>query len=265
MNIGDLVVEPILDGTMRAPATLFFAGTTTEQWAPHQRFLEPDGMVRFELGGFLVRGRSDRLVLVDAGIGPRSGLVRDGAGSFEGGQLLNNLAVHGVRPEDVTDVVFTHLHFDHIGWASQDGVSVFPNATFRCDERDWQHFRENERVQPVLSPVQDRLETWTDSGPLCPGIDVMSAPGHTPGSTIMVMSSGTSRGMLLGDVVHCPVELIDEEWAGVGDVDPELAKRTRNALAREIEGTDVPVAAAHFPGLVFGRLLAAEGRRNWVV
>jgi glyoxylase-like metal-dependent hydrolase (beta-lactamase superfamily II) len=93
----------------------------------------------------------------------------------------------------------------------------------------------------------------------------MSAPGHTPGSTIVVMSSGTARGMLLGDVVHCPVELIDEEWAGVGDVDPELAKRTRNALARELEGTDTPVAAAHFPGLVFGRLLNANGRRNWVV
>jgi hypothetical protein len=71
--------------------------------------------------------------------------------------------------------------------------------------------------------------------------------------------------MLLGDVVHCPVELLDEEWAGVGDLDPELAKRTRNALARELEGTDTPVAAAHFPGLVFGRLLAGEGRRNWVV
>ena len=50
----------------------------------------------------------------------------------------------------------------------------------------------------------------------------------------------------------------------LGDVDPDLAKRTRNALARELEGTDVPVAAAHFPGMRFGRLLAAEGRRRWV-
>jgi hypothetical protein len=71
--------------------------------------------------------------------------------------------------------------------------------------------------------------------------------------------------MLLGDVVHCPVELIDEEWAGVGDMDPDLARRTRNALARELEGTRTPVAAAHFPGLVFGRLLSGEGRRQWVV
>lgn len=265
MQIGELSVEAIYDGVMRAPATLFYGTTTSEQWAPHQRFLEPDGMIRFDIGGFLIRGGGDRVVLVDAGLGPRSGQMRDGRGSFQGGELVNSLATHGVRAEDVTDVLFTHLHFDHVGWASQEGAAVFPNAVLRCDVRDWQHFADNERVQPILGPVQDRLETWDGSGPIAPGVDAMSAPGHTPGSTILVMSSGAARGLLLGDVVHCPVELLDEEWGGVGDVDPELAKRTRNALAREIEGTDVPVAAAHFPGLVFGRLLAANGQRQWVV
>lgn len=265
MQIGDVVVEPIYDGVMRAPATAFYRGTDTQQWAPHQRFLEPDGMIRFDLGGFLVRGPGAGLVLVDAGLGPRSGPMRNGVGTFEGGELLTSLAAHDVRPEDVTDVLFTHLHFDHVGWATNEGAIVFPNATFRCHASDWDHFRDDERVQPILAPIEDRLESWDDSGPLLPGIDTMSAPGHTPGSTILVISSGTKRGLLLGDVVHCPVELLDEEWAGVGDVDPELARRTRNALARELEGSETPVAAAHFPGLVFGRLLATEGRRNWVV
>jgi hypothetical protein len=70
--------------------------------------------------------------------------------------------------------------------------------------------------------------------------------------------------MLLGDVVHCAVELLDSEWEGIGDVDPVLAQRTKENLAREIEGTEVKVAAAHFPGLRFGRLLYAEGRRSWM-
>jgi len=265
MKIGDLVAEPLYDGAMRAPATLFYGGTTTEQWAPHQRFLEPDGMLRFDLGGFLVQGPNDRVILVDAGMGPRSGLMRDGQGSYQGGEMLNSLAAHQVRPEDITDVLFTHLHWDHIGWSVNEGAIVFPNATFRCDIRDLEYFRDNERVRDTLGVIESRIETWDGSGPVCAGIDAMSAPGHTPGSTILVMSSGTARGLLLGDVVHCPVELIDDEWGGVGDVDPELARRTRLALTRELEGTDTPVAAAHFPGLVFGRLLAANGRRNWVV
>ena len=266
MEIGDVSVDAIYDGAMRAPATVFYRGTDEQQWAPHQRFLEDGGMIRFDLGGFLVRSaRNDRVVLVDAGLGPRSGLVRDGAGTFQGGELLNSLSSLGVEPADVTDVVFTHLHFDHIGWATNENMIVFPNATYRCHAHDLEHFRDNERVQPILDPIGDRLETWSSSGPLLPGIDAMNAPGHTPGSTIVVISSGAARGLLLGDVVHCPVELLDDEWAGVGDVDPDLARRTRAALTRELEGTDTPVAAAHFPGLVFGRLLAAEGRRRWVV
>jgi glyoxylase-like metal-dependent hydrolase (beta-lactamase superfamily II) len=264
MHIGDLVVEPVFDGVMKAPATAF-KGTTDEQWAPHRRFLDADGRLEFALGGFLVRAPGNRLVLVDAGIGDRTGAMMNGAGQFTGGQLLKSLASYGVQPADITDVVFTHLHFDHVGWASQEGAIVFPNATYRCDARDWEHFRDNERVQPILAPIEDRLTTWDGSGPLASGVDLMSAPGHTPGSTIIVLSSGTARGLLLGDVVHCPVELLDDEWAGLGDVDPELAKATRNALAREIEGTDTPVAAAHFPGMVFGRLLSANGRRAWVV
>ncbi len=264
MKIGDLVVEPVYDGVMKMPADAF-AGTTMEKWAPHRRFLDEQGRLEFALGGFLVRAPRDRLVLVDAGIGERSGEIRNGAGHYTGGELIKSLAQLNVKPEDITDVVFTHLHFDHVGWSSVEGKATFPNAAYRCDERDWEHFRDNERVQPIMSPITDRLETFSASGPLCPGLDAMSAPGHTPGSTILVLSSGSQRGMLLGDVIHCPVELLDDEWSGLGDVDPDLAKRTRNKLAREIEGTDVPVAAAHFPGMVFGRLLTAEGRRNWVV
>jgi glyoxylase-like metal-dependent hydrolase (beta-lactamase superfamily II) len=264
MKIGDLVVEPVFDGLMKAPATAF-KGSTGAQWAPHRQFLDSDGRLEFALGGFLVHAPGGRLMLVDAGVGARSGPMMSGAGHFVGGELLNSLATQQVSPGDITDVVFTHLHFDHVGWASQEGAIVFPNATYRCDARDWEHFRGNERVEPILAPIEDRLTTWDGSGPLGPGVDAMSAPGHTPGSTIIVLSSGTSRGLLLGDVVHCPVELVDDEWTGLGDVDPELAKRTRNALAREIEGTDTPVAAAHFPGMVFGRLLAANGRRSWLV
>jgi hypothetical protein len=81
---------------------------------------------------------------------------------------------------------------------------------------------------------------------------------------VVVISSGSERAMLLGDVVHCPAELLSDDWEAVFDVDPALSRRSRQALARELEGSDVRAAGAHFPGLEFGRLLAAEGRRQWV-
>jgi glyoxylase-like metal-dependent hydrolase (beta-lactamase superfamily II) len=224
-------------------------------------------MLEIQMGGFLLRGGplGDRVVLVDSGVG-----LLD-RGPFVGGQLLSSLRALGVAPEEVTDVVFTHLHFDHVGWASTDEDATFPRATYRCDARDWAYFMEREsddrgerRSARLLDPVRTKFELFDGDGPLLPGVDRIGAAGHTPGSAMIVLSDRAERAMLLGDVVHCPVELLDEEWGGIGDVDPELARRTRAALARELEGEDVPVAAAHFPGLRFGRVLQGGGVRRWV-
>ncbi len=259
MRVGSLDILAVADGVARMPVAEAYATTPAAAWAPHRQLLTGRGELELALGGFLVR-TGNRVVLVDTGVG------RVLAPPFEGGAFLDSLNALGVTPQDVTDVVFTHLHFDHVGWATQRGSVVFTNATYRCDERDWAHFvGPDPGATRKLSPLTDRMEFWSSSGPLLPGIDVLLAPGHTPGSGIVVISSGAERAMLLGDVVHCPVELLDDEWAGMGDVDPELALRTRNALARELEGTDIPVAAAHFPGLQFGRLLLGEGKRQWVV
>src|ERR1041385_3353418 len=99
MKIGELVVEPVHDGVMRAPAVAF-RGTTEEQWAPHRQFLDADGMLAFALGGFVERAAE----------------IMSGGGSYSGGALLNSLAALGVATGDITDVIFTRLHFDHVGW-----------------------------------------------------------------------------------------------------------------------------------------------------
>ncbi|MHB8575075.1 MAG: MBL fold metallo-hydrolase [Dehalococcoidia bacterium] len=273
MQVGAYEILPVMDGEGRFQPMAAYAGTTEADWAPHRNLLDADGMLPLAIGGFLIRGGpEERLVLVDVGIGPRQ------LGSLGGGKFIESLAVYGLRPRDITDVVFTHLHFDHTGWASADGAAVFDHATYRCDPRDWEYWitdppkNAEGELRPttvlqkeLLDAVADRVQPWSSDGPVLPGLDVLHAPGHTPGSTILVVSDGTARALLLGDVVHCPVELLESEWGGLGDVDPALAKRTKNALARELEGTDTPISAAHFPGMQFGRLLSAEGRRRWVV
>lgn len=272
MIVGDLRIDGVIDGGGRFRPDKTFRGTTPEVWEAHKELLDADGMLPLTMGGYLVRG-NDRTVLIDAGLGPASlmGLV--------GGAMMDNLTALGVKPSEVTDVIFTHLHIDHIGWATQSGNVTFPNATYRCSALDWQHFMiehkddpddypaaENVPVNPhaVLVHATKLFDTYDGSGNILPGVDILAAPGHTPGSSIVVLSSGTDRAMLLGDVIHCPVQLIETEWDGMMDVDPALAKRTRTALAKELEGSDIPVAAAHFPDLQFGRLLKAEGTRRFV-
>ncbi|MBV8303699.1 MAG: MBL fold metallo-hydrolase [Acidimicrobiia bacterium] len=271
MQVGEFSVTPVLDGRFELPATLFFPSTSEEDWAPHHRFLNEDGTLPLDVGGFLVRyGR--RTILIDVGVGPPA--PAPGFGVF-----LDGLAAQGVSPAEVTDVVFTHLHFDHIGWASAEGAPVFPNATYRCHQLDWDFFLSPDlpeiqtgkilgaQLTPPerLTPIAGHIEAWDGDGPIVPGIDVRHAPGHTPGNTVIVLSSGTDRAILLGDVCHCPVELLDSGFEAVGDVDPDLARRTRQAWIDELEGTRVPATAAHFPGMQFGRLLPAQGKRQWVI
>ena len=270
MRVGDIEVTPLFDGSMAFPASRFFPNTSPEDWEPHRAFLTGDGMMQCDVGGFLVRS-GDRLVLIDAGVGPPV----PGPGF---GQLPHNLVAAGCTPGDVTDVVFTHLHFDHVGWATDAGRAVFPNATYRCHADDWEFFLDPDlpeiqngrhigaQLSPAerLEPVRDRVEAWDGDGSLLPGLDVRDAPGHTPGSTVIVLSSRNARAVLLGDVVHCPVELLETEWDTVSDVDPAAAKRAREVWARELEGGGTPAAAAHFPGMRFGRVLPGAGRRSWV-
>jgi len=258
MRVGDIQIDPVVDGTCTFAISDPFLAMPPEAWEPHRRFLTSDGRLELVVGGFLVR-TGDRVALVDCGVG------RVDRAPFKGGAFVDSLGRLGVAPEDVTDVLFTHLHIDHVGWATQQGRVVFPNATYRCDQRDWAHFvGPDAGATRKLSPVTDRMAFWDRSGPVLPGVDAIVAPGHTPGSAIFVLSSGAERAMLLGDVAYCPAGLLDDEWAGMSDVDPALAKRTRNALARELEGQDMPITAAHFQGMQFGRLLAAQGQRRWV-
>lgn len=269
VRVGEITIEGVSDGSLSAPPTHMF-NKTDQDWRQHSQFLDDDGLLRFEMGGFLVR-TGDRVVLVDTGIGPHSDRTRTGS-------FLANLALLGVEPPQVTDVVLTHLHFDHLGWASDGERPLFANASYRCHSSDWEFFMGADPYDDslgislmggrpateLLPPVADRLEVFEADGTILPGLDVRSAPGHTPGSTVVIASSGNDRALFLGDVVHCPAELLSDDWEYVGDVDKELARRSREAVARELEGTDVPAAASHFPGLCFGRLLPGEGQRRWV-
>ena len=243
MKVGALSVEPVYDGYGQEPAreVLTYPGRS-DAWSCHEHLLDESGRLRLELGGFLVR-TGERVILVDAGVGT---IDND---KYHGGRFLESLRALGVDPWDVTDVVFTHLHFDHVGWATKKGEVVFPDATYRVHRADWAHFVESPDADPgavrKLSPLTERLETFEHDTTLAPGFDVRHLPGHTPGTAVYVVSSEGERAMLLGDVAHSPVELTDPAWEAVFEV-----------------VTDQPdfVAAAHFPP---GRLITVDGERRF--
>lgn len=316
MKIGDLEIIRILDGEWTTPAAPGLPHLDPEAAAVHSNYIRPDGLMSAQLGAFLVR-TGNQVVLLDAGLGPSDDSCSHGecghpdhkvkpkmvqadveeffrskgapetqvqwftnmlrVQKLEHGWLENSLAKAGVRPDEVTDVVLSHLHPDHMGWVSKGGTSFFPNAKLWAHQADADFFLSDTApdettfklmlgVEPTkdrMKPVHNQIELWDRDCTVAPGIDLRHMPGHTPGSSIAVISSGEDRAMMLGDVIHCPLELVDSEFAIMSDIDPAMAKRSKDILRQEIEGTNIHVSSSHFPGLEFGRLLKGEGKRYW--
>ena len=195
MKIGSLLLESLVDGAGHEDPreVLFRPEIPGDPWDDHTELLTAEGNLELSVGGYLIR-TGDRNILVDAGVGTIDN------GKYRGGQFLESLKSHGLDPADITDVVFTHLHFDHVGWATKKGAVVFENATYRVHKLDWEHFVESPGAEPgavrKLKPLESRLELFAGDLTLAPGLDARHTPGHTPGSTTFIVSSEGQRAAL---------------------------------------------------------------------
>jgi len=256
MKIGEIEITACNDGEGKLASSYM----PKLDWEKHKAMLDDEGNFDIALGCFLI-ATGDRRILVDAGLGPVT------FPPFRGGDLPGNLSAAGCTPADIDTVLITHLHVDHIGWLAQDGKPYFPNATVRFGEKDLDQFvraAEPDRFSaPIVKVLEEagRIDTLSGDGEVAPGVNMIDTPGHTLGHMSVVVSSGTQRAFMLGDAIGCPAQLEDSEWAAMSDIDQDLSSRTREALYRELEGTDDVMVASHFPELRFGRVLRGEGKR----
>jgi len=268
--VGDIAVTYLPDGMSRLVPTAVFPASDPQAWARHEQWLDGAGRYLTTLGAFLIR-TGDRRVLVDLGLGLVEFDEPDLA-TVTSGWFLDNLRQVGLGPEDIDTVVYTHLHSDHCGWtAGADGLR-FANAEHLVgDVAEWEFWWAHPdiafapSVEGVLEPLRGRVGFVGDGQAVAPGVTLRATPGHTPGHQSVVVSSGSQRAVILGDIVHCPVQLAEPEWSLLFDVDAAMARRTRDALLDELEGTDVAVGCGHFPEATFGRVVRGQGRRYWQV
>ncbi|SEA48889.1 Glyoxylase, beta-lactamase superfamily II [Leifsonia sp. 21MFCrub1.1] len=235
-----------------------------------------DGAAWLPIGCFLIRQEQTGtdapapVVLVDAGLGPALDPMPDGM-MLVGGQLLTGLHAAGVAPAEITDVVITHFHLDHVGWLfGRDARPIFPNARVWFGAAEWAHFvngpgemaphieagfRAAEGT-PALRPVETDVV-------VAPGVRAVPAPGHTPGHLAVVAESGGERLLLLGDSITIPQQMAEDGWRSMGDVDAAIAERTRQALWAQLAEPGTTGVGAHFPELRSGRVVAGEWSAEW--
>ena len=271
MKIGEMHIDALIDGEAVLDKSGLYVGASPpdeEDWAPYAKYLDPcTGQQINTIGSYLIR-HGERLILHDAGIGPDPTLP-----PFTGGGLRSALWALDISPLDITDIIYSHLHIDHIGWTAVNGKPYFPNATVRIDKRDWEHYSrpdyqledwevpvtnvERDLVSVRFAPVLDRIELFEGDTEVLPGVIAMDASGHTPGSTVIELRSDGQRGLLIGDLVHTQGELV-EGWDFVMNYDNEKAAASTEHFRRYLYDNRLPFAAAHFPGLKWGRLLKAR-------
>jgi glyoxylase-like metal-dependent hydrolase (beta-lactamase superfamily II) len=277
VHVGGIGLTFVPDGSLHiGPPAEIYRDAQPELFASNRHLLDEDGYLVMSLGALLVETK-DKRVLIDLGWGDSSAdlaVTTDGRfnGHVRGGQLLANLARIGLEPEDIDAVLISHLHKDHIGWLTI-ATSSGPALTFRRAEHllapaewdFWQQQKQSESFGPSaleMEALAKQLLPLQDGGHPAPGIDALFTPGHTPGHFSFVISDSGSRAVVLGDTVHCPLEISNPELALLADVDAAAAKATREALFRRIDGEQTIVVGAHFPDLVFGRVVNGSTDRT---
>lgn len=208
----------------------------------------PDDRIMLSTNALLVR-TGDRLILIDTGLGPRYH-----------GALPASLKLAGVSPGEVTDVLITHPHPDHIGGLlDARGRLAFPRATIRMASAAWAWMKQK-APSALVSTVAPRVQTFAPGDRIAPGIVSVALPGHTPGHVGYEITSGRSRLLDVGDVVHSSiVSLARPRWAVGWDSDQAIARQTRLAELAALARSQEWVFTPHFPYPGVGHIIA-EGR-----
>jgi glyoxylase-like metal-dependent hydrolase (beta-lactamase superfamily II) len=255
LTLGDAEVVTVTDGTLTLPMAYSFGDVPKEELV---RLLEENGLPTDALRpdcNVTVLRRGGRLVVFDAGAGP--------AFMDTAGKLVAHLAEAGIDPADVTDVVFTHAHPDHI-WGVTDDFDelVFANARYHIGQAEFDFWSSPDALKAVsedrqsfvvgaqnrFEAIGDRLGFVKAGAEPVPGVEAVSTPGHTPGHMSYVVHGGTDQLVIIGDAVtQSVISFVHPEWPAGADQDQALAIKTRKILLDRLSGDRARVVGYHFP------------------
>ncbi len=267
-RIGSAPALVLSDGFLPGPIHPFFApegapGEVAQTLAAHFQTINaqiPINVLLVQLGG--------EWVLFDTGSGTAFGPTC--------GQLHKSLEAAGVRPEQISGIFLTHAHPDHLGGLIDATTNElrFPRARLFVSRREFDYWTSPspdlsglrvdkamlpvlvKTAQTVLAAAKPKLEFVAPGDRVLEGVELIDAPGHTPGHLAYTITSGREQLLNIVDAAHHEVLMFEHlDWTMAGDSDPKQASATRKRLFDRAATDRTRIFAAHFgyPSLGFVR------------
>lgn len=272
INLGRTKITTVSDGSITLPASLTFDTMPKNELdlIINEFSLSQDQLVR-ECNVTLVE-TEDRKILFDVGAGL---YFLDGMGV-----ILDSLDEQGLAPEDITDVIFTHAHPDHI-WGVLDDFDdlLFPEAMYHIGRVEWDYWWNPETVNEVdesrvqtavgaktrFEALQDQIEFFDDGDEPIPGVLALMTPGHTPGHMSFEIANGSQSALIVGDALNNHhVAFKRPNWLSGLDQDPEMAALTRQKLLNRSSSEDILLIGFHLPEGGIGRVVQSGKEYSFV-
>jgi glyoxylase-like metal-dependent hydrolase (beta-lactamase superfamily II) len=273
-QLGSIKLTIISEGTLKVTAKWMFDGVDEAQWRP---LVAVDEAGRQTYGMNIVHvAIAGHSILLDTGIGEPHPSRKSLESSFpmtQTASLIPCLASIGVQPEQVTAVIFSHTHFDHILGATVERngqrVPAFPNARYLLRREEWE--KAPGRSQPdspfhlhfAVLQEHNLLDLIEGEYEVAPGIRMIPSPGETPGHASIKMESQGKTAFYVGDLFHDPAEVLHLDWAP-RNRDKARLLASREALVREALATDAVLITAHMPFPGMGKLRRLQDMLEWV-
>lgn len=272
VQIGRTVVTALSDGTIAlAPHKLLTNTTAAHVKARLAEHFHGEG-VDISVNAYLFR-TGPHLVLVDAGAGDLFGPTLN--------KLPASLKAAGVAPEEITDILISHIHTDHTGGLTNASGRVFPNARLHLDQREldyWMNRSNRDKAADAarknFDDAEAKIQPYLDAGKVTPfngasvvlpGVRSIPTPGHTPGHSLYALESNGEKLVFWGDLMHiAEVQMAEPEVTIAFDVDPRAAAIARKKAFADAANGNYMIAADHiaFPGL--GHLRKERHGYSWV-
>lgn len=219
----------------------------------------------------------DKKILVDTGVGfsEKPVIVRGNAVYFKG-RLNELLQRENINKDQITDVIITHFHPDHVGGIVSDENKLnFPNARFHMHADEWNYwhsYRSDNQPEQFKIFIAKNITTLKDRNlnlvkgdntEMLPGVTAIKADGHTPGQIAVAVQSGKDHLLYISDAFLHPLHIEKLEWQTNYDLDHKKAKTSRIKLLEMAYKDNMLMNAFHFEFPCLGRVDKYNSGWTW--